>query len=137
MLMRSRPVESQSQRRTELFIWIAVLYAAVLYAVVMKLAPARGALDNPTLVSVFLIASLALVAISLAIRSRFNERARESRHPEGLRRVGFLVGLAVCESAALVGVVSWFVTGSPRSYWMVLFGFLGLLAHYPKREGET
>jgi hypothetical protein len=117
----------------QIFVWVAMLCSLSLYVLVMKMVPPREEYGFPILVNAFLFASPALVACSLLIRGRFNERARATR-TAGLETAGFLVGLAVCEAAALLGLVSWFLTGSPRSYWMVAIGFLGLLLHFPRRH---
>ena len=51
------------------------------------------------------------------------------------RRAADIMALALCEAAALFGVVAWFMTGWSRSYIFFGMGLAGILLHYPRREG--
>ena len=102
----------------------------VMYYVVMRLLQPASPVDNPHLVTVLTVGSLALVGASFLVKRRFSARARETGAP-GPRRAGQLVALACCDTAALFGLISWFVTGSPLSYYPVVIGLGGLLMHYP------
>ena len=127
------PGKPLSDHRLNAIIWVAMLWSIVMYFVVMQLVHPLEPAGSPGLVTALLVVAFALVVASLLIKSRFFTQARESGKT-GLRRVGQLLALAFCEAAALMGVVAWFFTGSPRSYYLVIVGFVGVLLHYPTRE---
>ncbi len=58
------------------------------------------------------------------------------RQPEALpirkERTGFILAIALCDTAALFGLVVYFVTGSPRAWVYMAIGLVGLLVHRPK-----
>jgi hypothetical protein len=122
-----------SDHRRNLIVWAGMLYAIAMYFVVMLLVHPAEPADNPGLVNALIAVALVLVAASFFVKSRFFAQARESSKP-GLRQVGQLLALAFCEAAALLGLVAWFITAWPRSYLLVVAGFVGTLLHHPTRE---
>jgi hypothetical protein len=106
-------------RRTKLIVWLAMLWAIVMYCVVMRLLPAPSAPRDNSLDNVLLAASVALAGASLAIRSRF------------------LVAVILCDAAAAMGLVSWFVTGSPRSFYCLVPAILAMLVHFPGEKAGS
>ena len=120
--------------RARVTMWAAMLFSIVMYGVVARAVRPEAPADNPTLVQVLLLLAVALVASSFGVKSQFFKRAREARNPAFIR-AGELVALVLCEAAALLGVVVWFLTASPRCYWFLILGAAGQLLHYP-RSGE-
>ena len=49
-------------------------------------------------------------------------------------QAGFILALALCEVAALMGMVALFVTLSKYAYLLFALGALGMLLHFPRRE---
>jgi hypothetical protein len=123
------------QYRQSVILWMAMLVSIGMYFVVVRLVPPQQATDNPALVNTLLVAALGLVAASFAVKSHFLQRGRDLGKP-AFFRMALIVALVLCEAGALLGVVAWFLTGSSRSYWMLLIGFIGMLLHYPPRESS-
>ncbi len=120
-------------QRFQLILWLAVLYAIAIYVVIMRVIPPGQPRPMPALTNGLLIGAAALVGVSLLARNRFDELAAERKTPT-LRTVGMVAGISISDAAALLGLVSWFVTGSPLSYAIVAVGFVGVLLQYPSRE---
>lgn len=131
-----QPTSRQSPEalyRMRLTIWVAMLFSIAMYGVVVRIVHPDATADNPTLVEVLLLAAVALVAASFAVKNYFFKRARETGNP-ALVRAGELIAFTLCEAAALFGLVVWFVAASPRYYWFLVLGAGGQLLHYPRRE---
>jgi F0F1-type ATP synthase membrane subunit c/vacuolar-type H+-ATPase subunit K len=111
-----------------------MLVSVLLYFVVVRMSRPEHPTDDPGLVRTLLVIALGFTVASFLARNRFETRARDNKMP-ALGRVGLLLALALCEAAALLGVVVWFVTASPLYYWFLLMGIAGILLHYPKPVG--
>jgi len=130
--MPPRPITPEQQYRFQLILWFAMVFSIVMYLVVIRLVPPQAAADNPTLVSALLVVAFSVVAASFLVKFRFFARAAETGNAQ-FRRAGFLIALVLCEVAALLGVIVWFLTGSSRTSWFLLLGFAGDLLHFPAR----
>ena len=104
--------------RRRLALWLAMVFSIMMYFVVIQRVTPASPQENPTLVYAMLGASIALVVTSFVAK-----------------RVADILALALCEAAALLGVVAWFVTAWSRSYVFLIVGLAGMLLHYPKRRG--
>jgi len=97
--------------------------AIPLYYVVMRMAPPEAPAADSTLPNILAMLSVVLAGMSFPIRS-FVARSQP--------RSAFILGLALCQAAALFGMVAWFATGSPRSYYCLAAGAAGMLLHFPR-----
>lgn len=122
--------------RFRLIVWLAMAGSIGFYFVVLRMIPPNAAQENPMLVNILLAAAFGAVALSFPARQWFHTRAATGDSEEA-RRLSFVVELALCESAALFGLVVWFVAGSPRAYWCLALGLLGDLLHFPTRGGTA
>lgn len=82
------------------------------------------------------LCSLALVGVSFLVKRLFTARALGEGSPRP-RGTGLIIALVFCDAAALFGLITWALTASPLSFYPLVFGFLGMLLHYPRaaREG--
>lgn len=121
----------ENVRGKQVMLWLAMLVSVAMYFVVVSMLPPATPTENPALVNGLLVAALGMVAASFAAKARLSQAAGT----DDLKRkqMGLVVPLAMCESAAVLGVVVWFVTGSPRYSWFLVIGIAGILLHYPKR----
>ena len=78
-------------------------------------------------------AALSSVAASFFVKASFYRQAAERREPARMQ-TGFILALALCEAAALLGVVGVFTTRCDYSYALFALGALGMLLHFPSRE---
>lgn len=122
-----------NQYRQQLVIWLALVMSLVMYFVILRLVPPPVTEAVPGLVTGLMVGAIGLVAFSFLVRNRMVARG----DTEGAPRqppAPMIVPLAMCEAAALFGVVVWFVAGTAEAYYFLLLGGIGMLLHYPKRE---
>jgi F0F1-type ATP synthase membrane subunit c/vacuolar-type H+-ATPase subunit K len=88
---------------------------------------------NPTILLVLAAAALTSVVASFVVKANFYRRAAEQQNPSVLQ-TGFLVAMALCEAAVLLGLVGVFLTWNDYAYLLFALGGLGEAAHFPRRE---
>jgi hypothetical protein len=118
----SQPAAS-AERRFRLVLWLWMLAAIPMYYAVMRAVPPGAPTAGPTLLYVLLPLSVVTAVLSISIR-KLVARSKP--------RDAFILGLALCEAAALFGMVAWFVTGSPHSCYCLGAGAAGMLLHFPR-----
>lgn len=128
----------EARLRVMRILWGALLTSIGLYVLVCVFAaPRRGAAvedaGNTTMLGAFAAIALVSVAASFLLKGRFYRRAAERGEPEQAQ-IGFIVALALCEAAALFGLVGLFVTLNRSAYLLLALGALGQLLHFPRRD---
>ena len=125
----------EARLRTMRILWAAFLMNVGLLALVTCFgAPDEGGVEGvPPLLYGLAAAALSAVVASIALKASFFRRAAERREPARMQ-TGFIVALALCESAALLGMVGVFVTLCDYSYALFALGALGMLLHFPRRD---
>jgi F0F1-type ATP synthase membrane subunit c/vacuolar-type H+-ATPase subunit K len=88
---------------------------------------------NPTMTFAFLGIAFTLVIVSFVVRQKAVKGAIEKRDVASLQS-GYITSFALCEAAALFGVLDHFVTGSKYFYISFAIAALGMLLHFPKRD---
>jgi F0F1-type ATP synthase membrane subunit c/vacuolar-type H+-ATPase subunit K len=120
-------------------LWAVFLTNVGLFVVVTRFVRAdsgaadAGVRDNPTLLYALAAAGLASVALSFVLKAGFYGRGAERQEPAQVQ-TGFILALALCEAAALLGVVGLFVTWNDYAYLLFALGALGMILHFPRRE---
>jgi len=108
-----------TDRRLQIIIWAAILGSIVMYYVVMRMVKPPSPLNDVTVALVLSVSSLVLVGSSFLLKRRLAAPG------------GFIVALALCDAGAVLGLASWFITGSPLAGYPLIFGFAGALLHFP------
>jgi hypothetical protein len=117
---KTAPVPAKpTNRRNLIIIWAAMEVSIVMYYVVMRVVKPQSPLNDVTIALVLAVCSVALVGLSFLAKRRMAERP------------GFILALAMCDAGALLGLVSWFVTASPLSFYPLILGFGGIGLHFP------
>jgi F0F1-type ATP synthase membrane subunit c/vacuolar-type H+-ATPase subunit K len=117
-------------------IWAMFLFSVGVYAVVGYLAAdvgERGAGAPEWVLPLFVVVAVVAVLVSIVVKRAYARRAEAERRPEHAQ-TGLIIAVALCESAALFGLVGLFVTGDAYSYVLFAVGAVGLLLHFPSRE---
>ena len=130
-----RPLDpaAESDYRRRFILWIVMAFSVVMYMVVLRLVTPADPQENPTLVTILLIACVALIAASYVMKRRLLART-DLVNVAARTRAADIMALVLCEAAALLGVVDWFTTGWSRSYVFLALGLAGILSHYPERQ---
>jgi F0F1-type ATP synthase membrane subunit c/vacuolar-type H+-ATPase subunit K len=89
--------------------------------------------DLHVLVWMLLALGLTTLALSFVLKRRFLANAINMQRPE-MVQTALIVAWALCEVTALFGLVVFFVTGSSAYYIFFIFGALGVLLHFPRRN---
>ena len=131
--MSPRQESPEAEHRSAVILWAAMLFAVVMYYVVIRTVQPDQATENPTVVRILLVFAVICALASFVVKNMLLARARTMNKP-ALRRIGLILALALSEAAAIYGVAVWFMTGWPRSYIFLLIGGAAIVLHYPARE---
>ena len=120
--------------RTLRTLWIAMLSSIGMYYVftLFKGRP-ENVEPNDMLFLVLVFIALSTTLISFPIKNRLLSSAVKHEHVQ-LVQPGYIVAWALCEVAALLGVVDFFATGNRYYYILFIIGACGQLLHFPRRE---
>jgi F0F1-type ATP synthase membrane subunit c/vacuolar-type H+-ATPase subunit K len=118
--------------RVFLVLWMAILTSVVLF-LALALAVAGTGVANPMLSYSLLGIGLIVVIVSVLLKQRLVKQAIEKREIQSLQSA-YIIGMALCESAALFGLLDHFVTGSNICWFTFLFAATGMLLHFPKKD---
>ena len=120
--------------RTIRTLWIAMLLSIGMYYGFTSFAGRPENVEpNNTLFLVLVAISLSTTLISFLIKSKLLSQAVEKQQVQ-LVQQGYVVAFALCEVAALLGVLDFFMTGDRYYYVLFIIGALGLLLHFPRRD---
>jgi len=139
--MMNRPAAGagpETYLRTMRILWVAFLTCVGLFVLVTVVTrpselPAESGRGLDPLLVVLAGLALLTVAASFVVKSGFYRRAVGGRLP-ALLPSGFIIAMALCESAVLFGLVGVFVTRNDAAYLLFALGALGMLLHFPRRE---
>ena len=129
----------EAQLRLLRILWAAFLTTIGLYVLVTLIAlPGAGAQeraerDNPALLLGLGAVALTTVALSFVLKKKMYGEAAGRRDPARFQ-TGFIIALALAESAALFGVVALFVTLNSYAYLFLVLGGAAIALHFPRRD---
>jgi len=127
----------EARHRVLLIIWGACLASIVMYillAYFARPAATAGGGDNSlVIIIVLMMAGVSMVALSFIIKNGLLAQA-VSRQRINSVQVAYIVAFALCESAALMGLVATFITAEAYSFLLFVIGAVGLLLHMPRRD---
>jgi F0F1-type ATP synthase membrane subunit c/vacuolar-type H+-ATPase subunit K len=118
--------------RVFLVLWMAIFTTVVLF-LALALVVASTGVANPMLSYSLLGISLIVVIVSGLLKHRLVKQAIAKREIQSLQSA-YIIGMALCESAALFGLLDHFVTGSNIYWFAFLFAATGMLLHFPKKD---
>jgi F0F1-type ATP synthase membrane subunit c/vacuolar-type H+-ATPase subunit K len=122
-----------AQYRTMIILWLAFLSSIVMYVFIGLIVPRQAATENGLLALVFSAVSAFLVVVSFAVKKKFFTRAVDEQQVR-LVSTGFILAAALCEGGALFGLLDLFIAHERYYLILIAFSFLGLLAHFPRRN---
>lgn len=97
------------------------------------LVPSSAQGDNSVLAIVLLILGTSSVILSFVVKQSFLTKSVATQDLK-LVQQAYIVALALCESAGLVGLLIHFATGSIYYYAAFGIGMIGILLHFPKKQ---
>jgi len=132
-MMQAPGPTTETDYRRRLALWMAMVFSIMMYYVVIQRVTPVNPQENARLVAAMLAASIALVVTSFVVKPRLQGRT-DQPNAAARTRAADIIALALCEAAALFGVVVWFMTAWSRTYIFFGVGLAGILLHYPKRQ---
>src|SRR5207253_243718 len=115
-----------------LVLWIAMSVSVIIFLIIALVVPGSAA-PNQTLTFALLSVSVTTIVASLAIKHKLIKQAIEKQQLQPLMSA-YILGLALCESAALFGLLDHFVTGSGFYRFTFILVAMGMLLHFPRKE---
>lgn len=120
--------------RTLRLLWIAMFMSIVLYYGLTFVMGPREVNEPNRMVSLILaFIGLSTTLVSFPIKSKLITRAAEQQQVQ-LVQQGFILALALCETAALLGLLDYFLTGNRYFYILFIIAAVGQVFHFPRRE---
>ena len=121
--------------RVILILWFALLSSVVVYFLVSLVIQRPNVDDGENRTLTFVITVVGTVAVidSTALRRRFLAKSVDLQRLE-LVQTGYIVALALCEFAALLGLVDRMVTGNRYYYVLFVIALIGMALHWPRRN---
>jgi hypothetical protein len=123
----------QAFYRVLLIIWAAQVVALVIFFLLGLLVLRSPETGELTLFWVLAGLSVALVAVSLAVKHKFFAEAVEKQNMATVQQ-GQIAAIALCEAAGLFGLLSRAITGTRYFYLPFVVAALGMVLHFPRRE---
>jgi len=120
--------------RTIRTLWFALLVSVLMYFVLtLFIGKPKNATPNNLLSVVLAGAGVFTTLLSLVIKSKFLARSVEQQRVDMVQQ-GYLIAWVLCETAALLGLLDFFVTGN-RLYWVsFVVAAIGQLVNFPRRQ---
>ena len=122
----------EARHRIILIIWFSLLMSISIFFGMTVMIPSS---PNPNAMLSFALigAAFMVVILSVIIKQRVVQQAIEKRDAAMLQ-TGYVISFALCEAAAIWGLVDHIVTGSKYYFLSFLLGLLGMLVHFPKKD---
>lgn len=118
--------------RVVFILWLAILISVGILFALAVFTPSSGA-ANQTLSLALLGTGFATVTVSLLLKQQMLRKALEKQQIQALLN-SYIIGFALCESAALFGLMDHSVTGSGYYRWAFIVAATGMLLHFPKKD---
>jgi hypothetical protein len=131
-------IDLAKRHQSMIILWFALLVSVGMYflmTVYLKTQSADGPAYRPSSTLTLTLTALGffVVVISFAVKRRLLNQSVEQQNL-GTVQVAMLVGCALCEVSALLGLLLFFVFGSPEYYLLFFFAAAGIVLHFPRRS---
>jgi F0F1-type ATP synthase membrane subunit c/vacuolar-type H+-ATPase subunit K len=127
--------EVEARYRVLLILWFAFLMSVGLYFVVSLFIQRPNGDDSQSRVLTFMFtaAGTFTTILSIVVKQKFLTQSAERQRPE-LVQTGYIIALALCETAALLGLMNRFITGNRYYFVLMIIAAIGMLLHWPRRD---
>jgi uncharacterized membrane protein len=130
----NQPENIELRMRTMRTLWLALFGTVFLYYMLtLFTGRSEDVTPNNTLSLILLALAVSATLVSFPVKHKLLKRAIEQRQVQGVQQA-YIVGWAVNEVAALLGLFDFFRTANRYYYVPFLIAAIGQLFHYPRRE---
>ncbi|MEP6570754.1 MAG: hypothetical protein ABJC10_13365 [Acidobacteriota bacterium] len=131
-------VDLSKQYQTMLTLWFALFMSVIMYFLLALFVAPNASNQSADQPNTLLLLGLSLlgsffIALSLAIKKKFLNRSVEQQDL-GLVQKGMIIGCAMCEVTALLGLLGHFVAGNREYYLLFALAAGGMTLHFPRRS---
>ena len=133
--MQKRETAVENRLRTLRVMWLAMLSNVVIFFLISVFAfnaPSESS-ANVTLTIALLVLGTLFVVISFPLKQRVHKLAVEQQKID-LVQTGFVLAWAVCEVAALLGMLDRFLSNDRYYFVLFLISAAGMAMHFPRRD---
>jgi hypothetical protein len=116
-----------------LILWSGFISTIVIYFFLSVVLPGHEEPENRSLTILFSAVSVFLVVVSFAVKKNFFSRSVEAQQVR-LVNTGFILAAALCETAALLGLLDLLLAKDRYYFVLIALAFVGLLLHFPRRS---
>ena len=124
---------AEALHRTLMVIWAILLMSVIGFLLFTVLVPSNATGNNMVVSIVLIVLACSNVALSFTFKRTLLKKSIETKDIQFVLRA-YIAALALCESAALFGVIIHFVTGSASYYVAFGLGVIGMLLHFPQKK---
>ena len=118
--------------RTLLILWAAMFISVLSFLLFINVSSVIPA-ANPKLSLTLNLIGIVPVAASFILKIKMLQKAIEGRRLD-LVQVAYVLAFALCEIAALLGLMSHYLTGSNDYYLGFGLGLIGIFMHFPRKQ---
>ena len=118
--------------RTLLILWFAICMSVLMFLAIIHFSPVVAG-ENRQLTLVLNSLSVVPVALSFLLKQRALAKSVEAQRVDLVHKA-YVLSFALCESAALLGLLDHFTTGSKYYYLAFAISGLGMLLHFPQKK---
>ena len=122
----------EARYRTFLILWAAILMSLGFLVVLASALPVKAS-ANPIISYTLLMIGLSIVSVSVLLKQKLVQQAIDKGSVQALQSA-HVVSLALCESAALLGLFDRLMTGSVTSWFLFGIAVVGMLLHFPRKQ---
>jgi len=128
--------------KTLVIIWFALLMSQVMFLVIIfftkpelfRFDLSKSPLgENAVIVLAFAALAITNFALSFIMKKRSYDQAVEKQQI-ALVQTGLILACAFCEAISLLGIVLAFAFSYQYFFVWIIFGIIGILLHFPKRD---
>ena len=132
---RNMATNIDGRYRVMLVLWLGFFSSLGFYYVVSLFIqqPDADAAQSRILTFAFTALGILIVVVAIVVKQKFLSQSVEKQEID-LVQTGLIVGLALCEAAALFGLMDRVVTGNRYYFVLLLIAAIGMLLHFPRRE---
>lgn len=121
--------------QTHIILWFAMLMNVLVLFMVALLAAPESPTSRASSIVMFVLAGLGsfMVVISFPIKRKLLERSVVNQDVTLVQKA-LVVACAMCEVAALLGLLERFIIGGNDFYLLFFLAVIGIALHFPRRE---
>jgi hypothetical protein len=118
-----------------LILWFGLLSSVLLYFLISLVIQRPNGDDRENRILTFVLTAVGAftVIVSMALKQRFLARSLDQQRVK-LVQTGYIMALALCEVAALLGLVDRIVTGNRYYYVLFVIALTRIALHWPRRD---